>query len=138
MKKLLFFSVILQLFVLISCNNDSSTTSQTVATGQWKLINVQGGIPGSNYDFTPGLIIWDFDAVNHLVTVENNNTDTTAIDYFETGSYIFQTSFIPNAMGCGETVTFDDGAGMACIYIENEKLIINSLINDSFKLTFIH
>jgi len=122
MKKTISLLSILFVSVLWSCSSENSRPQQEIASGEWKLINVQGGIPGSNYNFASGLITWNFDPTNHLVSVVNNNTDPSSIDYFKTGNYIFQTSTEPNVMSCGETITFDDGAGMACIYIENEKL----------------
>lgn len=137
MKKLISISAILILFIFLSCSSESSASKQEIASGEWKLINVQGGIPGSNYSFTTGLITWSFDPVEHMVSVLNNNTDDTLIDLFDTGNYIYQTSSNPNPMGCGETITFDEGSSLGCIYMENGNLIINSLSNDGFKLTFI-
>jgi hypothetical protein len=78
-------------FIFTSCSvnrgDDVPTEQNTVI--QWNLINVRGGVAGVNHNFELGEIIWVFDDSNGILSIENNNTDDTLEDGFNSGNYTF-------------------------------------------------
>jgi len=132
MKKYFSFFVFATLMLLSGCNSDSNSTTDTIQ-GQWKLINISGTFAGIDDDFTPGLITWNFNPISQMVTVVNNNTDTTKWDILETGVYTYRFINNPDSL-CGESLEID-GSVFGCYSIANNTLIIDQSISDGFVIT---
>jgi len=69
MKKFLLFVSIIS---LLSCNSDSDGGDITRGVGPWNLVNIQGGINGTDTDIDPGQITWVFNDLNFTLLVTNN------------------------------------------------------------------
>ena len=74
--------------VISSCNNDDSIQA-TIINGTWNLKNISGGLAGINDDYNQGIIKWIFDSQALTLTVENNNSQNTIYDGFESGIYSY-------------------------------------------------
>ena len=74
--------------VIASCNNDDSIQATTI-NGTWNLKNISGGLAGINDDYDQGIIKWVFDSQALTLTVENNNSQNTFYDGFESGIYSY-------------------------------------------------
>ena len=74
--------------VIASCNNDDSIQASTI-NGTWYLKNISGGLAGINDDYNQGIIKWIFDSQALTLTVENNNSQNTVFDGFESGIYSY-------------------------------------------------
>lgn len=74
--------------VIASCNNDDSIQATTI-NGTWNLKNISGGLAGINDDYNQGIIKWIFDSQALTLTVENNNSQNTIYDGFESGIYSY-------------------------------------------------
>lgn len=71
---------------IASCNDDDPTQASTI-NGTWNLKNISGGIAGINDDYNQGIIKWIFNSQSLTLTVENNNSQNTTYDGFESGIY---------------------------------------------------
>ncbi len=71
-----------------SCNDDDSPQASTI-NGTWNLKNISGGLAGINDDYNQGIIKWIFDSQALTLTVENNNSQNTIYDGFESGIYSY-------------------------------------------------
>lgn len=60
----------------------------TNLAGTWTLINVNGGLLGTNVDFNSGDITWTFDAQE--VMIGSNNSDMQNYTGFENGTYDYE------------------------------------------------
>jgi hypothetical protein len=140
---LLFAFVLMLMLSATSCGNDNDDVitnqdeQQNIDSGTWKLVRVYGGIAGIDHSFTPGLITWTFDPVNHITTVVNNNTDQSLNDILESGEYIYQIMQPDNPEDCENRFTFDELVDMGCLFMENDRLIIDQRYADGFRLEFI-
>jgi len=74
--------------IIASCNNDDSIQA-TIINGTWNLKNISGGLVGINDDYNQGIIKWIFDNQALTLTVENNNSQNTIYDGFESGIYSY-------------------------------------------------
>ena len=74
--------------VIASCNYDDSTQVSTI-NGTWNLKNISGGLAGINDDYNQGIIKWIFNSQSLTLTVENNNSQNTIYDGFESGIYSY-------------------------------------------------
>jgi len=74
--------------VIASCNDDDSTQASTI-NGTWNLKNISGGLAGINDAYNQGIIKWVFDSQALTLTVENNNSQNTIYDGFESGIYSY-------------------------------------------------
>ena len=83
---------ILFAIILFSCSGDdaSQDNSDTALVEQFSLVNVSGGVDGIDHDFELGLITWQFDNANWILTVENNHIDTDVFDGLPSGTYDYQ------------------------------------------------
>ena len=86
MKTKLSILGILLVLILSGCSNDSDNSGAIVA-GKWKLVQVTGSFAGTQSNFEPGTISWEFNPRNQSVKVINNNTDEDLTDLFESGTY---------------------------------------------------
>jgi len=74
--------------VIASCNDDDLTQASTT-NGTWNLKNISGGLSGINDDYDQGIIKWIFNSQTLTLTVENNNSQNTNYDGFESGIYSY-------------------------------------------------
>lgn len=140
---------IISLFLLFNCsvNNDDGLDAQPqeIQIFQWHLINVTGGIAVVDIDFELDTIIWVFSvdfAGNGSLQVENNNTDDTLEDAFETGTY--SVSIPASSTNQEESFLFVNGDEFGHVLTPtSEDLIINQNIrsngetgSDGFIYTF--
>ena len=70
-----------------SCTVDNNNGSQTNYKVEWHLTAVSGGLSGVNETFNMGSVIWTFNEFTGVLTVVNNNEDTTKEDSYDSGSY---------------------------------------------------
>lgn len=134
MKKFKFL-LALSFAFLASCNNgdDDNNTPQSVV-GAWRLVNVRGGIAGTDDDFNDGSIIWTFEN-NGNVSVWNTNTDDTKQDLIETGEYTY--TFLPNPatpQSCAEAI-YIDGVSYGCYNVTGDTLVLNQVEADGYEVT---
>lgn len=93
--KIKFLIPITFLFLCFGCSVDSNDNTQdfkqeTAQVFQWHLINVSGGLVGVDIDYDMDTIIWVFDVDSvgsGSIEIQNNNTDDTLEDAFDTGVY---------------------------------------------------
>ncbi len=71
----------------------------------WDLVKVDGGMMPVEYNFAAGEITWKYS--NDQVTITNNNTDDSKVDYFESGSY---------------SLAFDESGGGANVIVDGQNL----------------
>ncbi len=69
-----------------SLKNDTDQDQQTYKS-LWHLINVSGGVSGVNDSFSLGTIVWSFNETTLKLTIENDNTDDTKQDGWDSGTY---------------------------------------------------
>ena len=132
--KLVAVSVFFTLFG--NCTKNESTEEAPVTIeGQWKLINVSGGIAGINDSFSPNQIIWTINSSNHTVTVVNTNTNPDLNSVLETGIYPFSIENNSNSV-CNQTITIN-GMNLGCVLLSVNELNINYQFADGYNLKFI-
>jgi len=115
---------ILLLILATNCQNSDDTLNHTdILYGSWNLKNISGGITGINNDFESQLIFWSFNSDNSILTVTNNNSDTTINDGLETGTY----KYLIQATN-GQSFLFINDSEFGNITIFGNELIINQNI----------
>lgn len=134
MKKIVFITFSLFILSFYSCSNDD--TNNPSFSGEWKLINVSGGLLGQNQNIPLNSIVWSINPTTQVISVVNNNNSTNYYDGLPTGIYNYQLVSDPNPTGCGTTLDVDENQDMGCVLFENNHLIINSNYNDGFRLEF--
>lgn len=120
--------------LITGCSENSENSTPTLA-GEWKLINVSGGLLGVNDNFSPGLIKWQVDTVAQTVTVVNNNTNTAAQDILESGVYPYTLQADTNGI-CTETFNVNN-MDMGCFSVSPNNLVITYNYADGFTLNFV-
>ena|SRR5690606_8457761 len=95
MKKYLLIAF-LSFFALTNCSvNDNGDNPQIVRI-LWNLENVTGGIAGVNNNFSPNVVVWEFNLNTSVLIVTNTNTNTALEDGLDAGSYTFQINRVGN------------------------------------------
>ena len=69
MKKFLLFVFIAS---ILSCNSESDGGDITQGVGPWNLVNIKGGVNGTDTDIDRGAITWVFNDLNFTLFVTNN------------------------------------------------------------------
>ncbi|MEL1244445.1 hypothetical protein AAEO56_09250 [Flavobacterium sp. DGU11] len=136
MKNLKFLLLLLPPLLSIGCNrNDDPVTDEPALTETWNLINVSGSITGASYDFDPGTIKWTFHG--QAVVVVNNNTDESAEDMFQSGTYSmhYETNEATPEM-CGQ-ILFVDDIELGCATVTENQIVISQVWADGYQLTFV-
>lgn len=81
---------------VVSCNKgplqvpNPSSSNENSVVGEWNLVQVYGGLAGTNELYELGEIVWTIDSVNASVTILNSATTTNNNTYFDSGTYSFQ------------------------------------------------
>ncbi|MDC8004472.1 hypothetical protein POV27_10450 [Aureisphaera galaxeae] len=107
-KTLVYAMSLALLFVGCQSDDDGITTQNPNIEGDWNLVEVSGGLLGTEDTFDTGLILWNF--ADRKLEVTNRNTDPEAIDLYETGMYNFgfDMTSIPLTLTIGDaTYTID-------------------------------
>ena len=127
------------LFVLIwACYNDDNTNVEMPQTtnenfeGEWKLVNVSGGIMGVNDTFPEGMITWKVNGISQTIAVTNDNPDAQAQDILPDGIYNY--SFVPNEATpelCDMTIKVGD-VNLGCYNITSEEFTMSQVESDGF------
>lgn len=133
MKTLKLLPVLFALAFFTGCNDDDDSNAETTLSGGWKLTRIQGGFAGVDETFAPGVITWTFNN-DQTVTIVNNNTDETAEDLFDSGTYEFQ------ALSTGEPGECDaymsiDGTNLGCMELTSTILKLSQQSTDGFDVT---
>jgi hypothetical protein len=149
MKTLKIILSIIIIGFFISCQKDNindlnkRTTRQVEdpnqLSGKWTLVNITGGIPGSNISFPQGWITWEFNETNHSLNVINNNLyGNPAYSGLQTGVYSFTNNITPsNCENNFQSIEIVD-VFYGCYSITNNVLIIkNAQIADGLQYTLI-
>ncbi len=139
-KTILILGIIL--FTLTGCSieGDSNNQPSQITITEWNLINVTGGIAGVDHDFETGDIVWSFNNINALLTVNNNNTEDDLEDGLSTGSY--NISFIETNDDLFLRISDQEFGEVIISGTDNEDMVIdqNSLStgqgSDGFVYTF--
>jgi hypothetical protein len=134
MKKLVFTAIMFCAVFFFGCSNDDSNSPSF--SGEWKLINVSGGLMGQNQNIPVSSIVWSINPTTQVISVVNDNNSSTYYDGLPTGIYNYQLQNDPNPSGCGTTLSIEANQDMGCILFENNHLIINSNDNDGFRMEF--
>ena len=125
MKTKVYLLCIISIGVLVSCNNDDTSSDSESILGTWNFVNVRGGFNPINVDYNLGDVIWTFEQ-NGDLSVENNIMTTgpeQIYSQFETGVYSYATEI---------------NSGTQYLYVENSQIgsfIIDGntlLIDDGF------
>ncbi|MHA7057220.1 hypothetical protein ACWGOQ_0008385 [Aquimarina sp. M1] len=85
------FCVLLFSVILFSCSNDDDNVEPTLQ-GKWNLVNVSGGFAGLDEDIAKEIIVWDFNTVTGMVTIQNSITDASFNTVLESGTYPYSVS----------------------------------------------
>lgn len=133
MKKSLSILGIFLVLILSSCSSDSDNSGAIVA-GKWKLVEVTGSFAGTQSNFEPGIITWEFNPRNHSVKVTNNNSDENLTDLFETGVYSYQIVNSDTPEICQKSLKIND-IDMGCFEIVNGDLKIDQAFVDGYTIT---
>ncbi len=139
-KTILLLGIIL--FTLTNCSTEGNSNNQPsqITITEWNLINVTGGIAGVDHDFEIGDIVWSFNNINALLTVNNNNTEDDLEDSLSTGSY--NISFIETNDDLFLRISDQEFGEVIISGTDNEDMVIdqNSLStgqgSDGFVYTF--
>ena len=134
MKKLVFAAITFCAVFFFGCSSDDSNSPSF--SGEWKLINVSGGLMGQNQNIPANSIVWSINPTTQVISIVNENNSSTYYDGLPTGIYNYQLQNDPNPMGCGTTLSIEENQDMGCILFENNHLIINSNYNDGFRMEF--
>ena len=107
MKKIILLLLCSPLLWAFQCDEDDNP-SDDKPIGTWNLVNVSGGIAGSDFNFPPGTITWKFNYDGTVEVVNNNPADSNAEDFFETGTYTYEhvVNEIPNS--CQHVMMIDN------------------------------
>ncbi|WP_281986258.1 hypothetical protein [Aquimarina aggregata] len=131
--KPLFSVYVVLILSMISCSNDDDSNDAIASglNGKWNLVNISGGFTGIDHDFANGTIVWDFNETNNMVTVTNNNTDTTISDILPSGTYSYS---IVDKESIKELIVNDINRGT--FEMTNDEFIINEQFRDGFRVVF--
>lgn len=105
------------------CNKEKTeeNASHDPIHGIWNLINVSGGFSGIDSDFNKGEIIWEFDATNKTLEVQNNDTSNNIFNGLKSGNYGY--SIVQNDKG--RSYIFVGAIEMGGIAITQNEMTIN-------------
>ena len=125
------------LFALISCkNDDNNNTPSTVLEGNWKLVQISGGITGNIENFTPGSVLWNFDESETQVTVTNNAQSGSG--GLPSGTYQYSEQAEPGICNNFIYVAADEyNIDMGCTTIANDSLTFNNGYADGQTYLFV-
>ncbi|WP_339711442.1 hypothetical protein [uncultured Kriegella sp.] len=117
---ILFFSF---MFISWGCYNEKTEeeVSDDPIHGIWNLINVSGGFVGIDSDYNKGEIIWEFDAANKTLKVQNNDTSNSIFSGLKSGHYGY--SIVQN--DGGRAYMFVGTIEMGGITIAQNEMTIN-------------
>lgn len=123
---------------MLSCGNDDdnqNNNDEGLLDGQFSLVNVSGGLLGVDDYFEIGLITWDFDGYNWVLTVDNNNSTNVAYHGLPSGTYDYQilTTTGEDAYLVVNEVNF---SYRIALYDSSELLLDESIAFDGFLLSF--
>ena len=124
------------LFVALSAC-DSGSDRKTTLDGHWKLVNVHGGVAGSDYNFEPGLIMWDFDAASNTVEVTNNNTNSDLEDMLPSGTYTYSIQENTTTPQLCEENFFIDEVNFGCYNLGSSQLTFGQVEADGYVIKLI-
>jgi len=82
--------MILSLVFFTNCNNNDDSNKTETLNGIWNLKNVFGGLQGTNIDYSPGEVKWNFNMGNNTLIIENNIISTGPEDIYaglDSGTY---------------------------------------------------
>lgn len=119
---------------LMSCNNSDDNNAAQTIDGAYKLVNVRGGIAGTNDTFNDGSITWTFEN-NGTVTVWNTNTDDSKQDLIESGAYVY--TFQPNPAtpdSCTQAL-YIDGVSYGCHAVNGNTMTLSQVETDGYEVT---
>lgn len=141
MKQLQFLPYFLFALTLFACHQDSDNNFPVPVNpsinGEWTLINVSGGIAGTNDDFPSGTITWTFNTADAKVTVVNNNTDDSKQDILEDGIYPY--TFEVNTAApdlCATTISIG-GMNLGCYNVTTHELTMGQVETDGYLLKLV-
>lgn len=118
--------LLVTLFLIVGCE-DSAT--RTEIRGEWSLVNVNGGLLGTNSNFKKETIVWNFG--NSKVIVINKNTDQTLADSFATGQY----DYMVQDQNEGEVLIIEE-QNLGLIQLDGNLLTVDQRPVDGFQLVF--
>ncbi|HEX9981165.1 MAG TPA: hypothetical protein VGB50_11435 [Flavobacterium sp.] len=136
MKTLKLLSAFL-LVIVCGCSDsdDHDNTTHHPLSGAWRLTHVIGGIGGTNSNFEPGTIMWNFNTNSNTVAVVNTNTDETLQDFFTSGTYDY--SFEENTAtpeDCEEELVINN-ISFGCYSASSTTLILTQIEADGYVVT---
>ena len=113
MKKVIvtgLFTIFIAAF--ISCGHDDNIPG--IIDGTWHLINVSGGFAGIDDDYAKGEVLWTFNPINAVLTVDNKIGNNHGF-HLPSGTYSY-------------TIEKDDN-GTQILYVDNKnyRLVILSI-----------
>lgn len=122
--------------ILFSCHSDDSAQIQsapiTGIEGPWKLVEVNGGISGTIYNYPEGMITWKFNGISQTVIIQNNNVDENMQDILPSGTYHY--SLVANEATpelCALNITID-GLNLGCYNIGTTEFTMSQIESDGF------
>lgn len=123
MKKILFITV-LSFFFLTNCSlGGDDINEQQIVRVLWHLENVTGGVSGIDDNFSPNVVVWEFNEINSTVTVTNDNDNGALEDGLDTGTYSYSITPIGTS---SKTYLIIDSNEIGSITIgTNNKMVIN-------------
>ena len=113
--------ILLTFFYLFNCSDNDTPDSPEVIDVYWNLVNVNGGISGTNEDFNEGIIKWTFNEFAGTLKIENNNTDDTKPDGIESGNYTY--NIITSGTSSKTYLVIDDSEIGSIVVTANELVI---------------
>lgn len=139
MKKFILSIILLAGVFAASCDEDSTTPANNPQTmnGKWHLVDISGSIAGGHHALEPGTITWAF-GDDGLLVVQNNNTNESIEDFFESGTYTY--SYIPNEDSpemCAQ-VLMVNSINLGCQVGNAQEMIITNTWADGYQLKFIY
>lgn len=114
--------------LLYTYGNDTSVEAQIQQ--KWNLININGGLLGTDTNFPAGSITWEF--ADGTVTIVNNNPLMGPMyDGFETGTYDYS---IGDLNGYETLIVNEQDLGI--LEIQNQELTVDQRAVDGFQIKF--
>ena len=134
MKKYLLI-VTLAFFTLTNCSLDNNNNEgDQVVRVLWHLENVSGGPSDVDNNFSPNVVVWEFNEINSSLTVTNNNDTPSLEDGLNTGTYSYSFN--------DDDILFIDTNEIGKVTVTTTKLTIDGnikisgTVEDGFIFTF--
>ena len=115
--------LVISVLFLFSCSKNDDANLIDENNSSWHLTNINGGIQGSDIEYTEGEIVWSFNSKEGSLFVDVNLKEATPINnyhFLEDGSYEYK---------------IEDEDGIESLHINNFKIGILTIQKDELHIS---